>query len=196
MDNDRLDGVARGEGSELGAFDQLGHILQHKVDAQVGLVGAVGLHGLEVGDAPEGGGGGDIVGAELGKDRGQHVLEHSEHVVLGGEGHLHVELVELAGGAVAAGVLVPKAGGDLEVAVKAGGHQKLLELLRGLGQGVELAGVLSRGHQIVTRALGAGGREDGGGDLQEAVLGHGLAQGRHDVAAEDDVLLDGGISEV
>ena len=36
----------------------------------------------------------------------------------------------------------------------------------------------------------------GRGDLEEAVLGHGLAQGRHDAAAEDDVLLDGGVSQV
>ena len=122
MDHDRLDGVAGGEGAELGAFDQLGHVLKNQVDAEIRLVGAVGLHGLKVGDAPEGSGRSDIIRAELGENRGQHVLEHGEHVVLGGEGHLHVELVELAGGAVAAGVLVSKAGGDLEVAVKSGCH--------------------------------------------------------------------------
>ena len=93
------------------------------------------------------------IGAELGEDGGQHVLQHGEHVLLGGEGHLHIQLIELAGGAVGPGVLVPEAGGDLEVPVKAGGHQQLLELLGRLGQGVELAGVLPGGHQIVPGAL-------------------------------------------
>ena len=62
--------------------------------------------------------------------------------------------VELAGGTVAPGVLVPEAGGNLEVLVKAGGHQQLLELLGGLGQGVELARMLAGGHQVVPGALG------------------------------------------
>ena len=141
-------------------------------------------------------GGGDIVGAVPGKDRGQHVLEHGKYIILRGESHLHVELIELAGGAVAARVLIPEAGGDLEIAVKAGGHEKLFELLGRLGQGVELAGVLSRRDQVVARTLGTGGREDGRRDLQEAVLGHGLAQGRHDVAAEDNILFDCGIAQI
>src|SRR5699024_9168851 len=156
------------------AAQHLGGVLHHQVDAQVGLVGAVLVHGLQVGDAAEGGGGGHAVGAVLGEDGGQHVLQHGEDVLLVGEGHLHVQLVELAGGAVAAGVLVPEAGGDLEVLVEAGGHQQLLELLGGLGQGVELAGVLAAGHQVVPGPLGGGGGEDGGGDLQEAVVDHGL----------------------
>jgi len=136
-----------------------------RVDTQVGLVGAVGLHGVVVGDTAEGRGGGHVVGAILGEDGRQHILQHGENVVLGGEGHLHIQLIELTGGAVAAGVLIPEAGGDLEVAVEAGGHQQLLELLGRLGQGVELAGMLAGGHQIVAGTLGGGGGEDGGGDL-------------------------------
>src|SRR5437763_12227478 len=42
--------------------------------------------------------------------------------------HLEIELVELAGGAVGAGGFVPEAGRDLEIAVKPGHHQQLLEL--------------------------------------------------------------------
>ena len=55
------------------------------------------------------------------------------------EAHLEVELVELARRAVGARVLVAEAGRDLEVAVEAGDHQQLLELLRRLRQRVELA---------------------------------------------------------
>jgi hypothetical protein len=63
------------------------------------------------------------------------------HVLLRGETHLEIELVELTRRAVGARVLVAVTGGDLEVAVEAGGHQQLLELLRRLGQRVEPAGM-------------------------------------------------------
>jgi hypothetical protein len=49
------------------------------------------------------------------------------------EAHLEVELGELRL-AVAAEVLVAEAARDLEVAVDAGHHQQLLELLRALGR--------------------------------------------------------------
>ena len=148
------------------------------------------------GDAAERRFGRDVVRAVLGEDRRQHILQHGEHVVLAGEGHLHIELVELAGTAVAARVLVAEAGRDLEIAVKARRHQKLLELLRRLRQGVELAGMLARGNEIVARALRRRRREDRRGDLQKAVLGHSLPQGGHHLAAEDDVLLHSGVAQI
>src|SRR3546814_12919214 len=82
------------------------------------------------------------------------------------EAHLEVELVELARRAVGAAVLVAKAGRDLEVAVEAGDHQKLLEHLRRLRQRVELARVQAARHQVVARALGAAGGEDRRLELQ------------------------------
>jgi hypothetical protein len=47
------------------------------------------------------------------------------------EGHFQVELGELWL-PVAALVFIPKAAGDLEIALDPGNHQQLLELLRGL----------------------------------------------------------------
>ena len=184
------------ESLEFAVGEQGGDVLAGQVDAQVGLIGAVGLHGVVVGDAAEGCAGGHVVGAELGEDGRQHVLQHGEHVVLGGEGHLHIQLIELAGGAITAGILVAEAGCDLEVAVKAGGHQQLLELLGRLRQRVELAGMLAGGHQIVAGALGGTGGQDGGGDFQEAVLGHGGAESGHHLTAQDDILLHGGVAQV
>ena len=64
-----------------------------------------------------------LVLAELLKHRHQYVFQRAQHVLLSGEGHLHIQLVELAGSAVGPGVLIPEAGGNLEVAVKARGHQ-------------------------------------------------------------------------
>jgi len=49
--------------------------------------------------------------------------------------------------------------------------------------------VLPAGYQVVPRPLGGGGGENGGGDLQEALAQHGLPQGGHHAAPEDDVVL-------
>ena len=105
---------------------------------------------------------------ELLEQAAQHRLDRLEDVLLLDEAHLDVELVELAGRAVGAGVLVAEAGRDLEVAVEAGDHDQLLELLRRLRQGVELAGMEPRGHQEVARAFRAGRGQDRRLELEEA----------------------------
>ena len=114
-------------------------------------------------------------------------LDGGEHVLLLHEAHLQVELVELAGRAVGARVLVAEAGRDLEVAVEARDHGQLLELLRRLRQGVELAGVHARGHEKVARALRRGGGEDRRLELEEAGLVHAPADRGDDGVAQDDV---------
>ena len=78
------------KGPEAAAAEGLGYVLNRQVDSQVRFVGTVLLHGLGIGDAQEGGGAGPVVFAILGKDGGQHVLQHGEHIILGGKGHLHV----------------------------------------------------------------------------------------------------------
>ena len=85
--------------------------------------------------------------AELLEHAAHDRLDGREHVLLLDEAHLQVELVELAGRTVGARVLVAEAGRDLEVAVEARDHDQLLELLRRLRQGVELARMHARGHQ-------------------------------------------------
>ena len=150
--------IALGKGLKAAAAQNRSDVLHPQIDPQVRLVGAVVLHGFVVGDAGKGRAAGPVVSAVLGEDGRQHVLQNGKHVLLSGKGHLHIQLIELAGGAVRAGVLVTEAGGNLEVAVEAGGHQQLLELLGSLRQRVELAGVVPGGHQIVTGTLGGGGR--------------------------------------
>ena len=98
-----------------------------------GLSGAVFAHGLGVGDGGERG----VTCSRAPNSSNtpsQHRLDRREDVFLGHEAHLDVELVELAGAAVGARVLVAKAGGDLEIAVEAGDHGELLELLGRLRQ--------------------------------------------------------------
>ena len=182
-----LDHIAL-EGSEAAALDLVGHILNFQVDTQVGLVGAVALHGLFIRNMPEGGLGHPLILAEFLKDRHQHRLQCVQHVLLRGEGHFHIQLIELAGSPVGPGILVPEAGGDLEILVKSGGHQQLLELLGSLGQGIKLAGMVPGRHQVIPCALRRGGGQDGGGNFQEALLGHQLTEPGHHVAPQDDVL--------
>ena len=119
-----------------------------------------------------------------------HRLHRAEHVLLGGEAHFQVELIEFARGAVGAGVLVAKTGRDLEVAVEAGDHQQLLELLGRLRQGVELARMDAGRHQIVPGAFRRRGGENRGLELGEAGADHPPTdridhlRAQHDVAVQ------------
>ena len=105
-------------------------------------------------------------------------------VVLVDEAHLEVELGEL-GLAVAAQVLVAEAARDLEVAVDAGDHQELLELLRALRQGVDVARLEPRRHEEVAGAFGRRLDEDRRLDLDEAVRVVDLADRLDEPAAQE-----------
>ncbi len=112
---------------------------------------------------------------ELAKEQ----FDLGEDVLLCGEGHFEVDLVELAGAAVGAGGLVPEAGGYLEIPLDPADHEQLFELLGRLGEGVELAGVEPARHQVVAGALGRRDGQHGRLHLQEPALGQ---VGPHDLA--------------
>ena len=116
-------------------------------------------------------------------------LDRGEHVVLGDETHFQVELIEFAGRAIGAGVLVTKARRDLEIAVETGDHDQLFELLRRLRQGVEFSGMQPRRHQIVTRAFRGRGGEDRRLEFEKALCLHLSPQQIDDRAALHDVLV-------
>ena len=111
----------------------------------------------------------------------------AEHVVLRDERQLDVELVELARRAIGARVLVAEAGRDLEVAVEAGDHQQLLELLRRLRQRVELARMDPARHEVVACALGRARGEDRRLELEKALRVHPPADARDHLRAQHDV---------
>ena len=115
-------------------------------------------------------------GREFPEHCAQHLLPGPEHVLLGGETHLKVQLVELSRGAVGPGVLVPEAGRYLKILVDARHHQQLLVLLRRLGQCIELTLKFPGWHNIVPCALRRGSAEDGGLYLHEAHLRHLLSR--------------------
>ncbi len=124
-----------GEKAEGRALKYRSHVVQGHAEAGVGLVDAVGVHGLPIGHAAQRRG---HVHAHLGEGVVEHVLDRGHHIVLLDEAHLHVHLREL-GLTVGAQVLVAEALGHLVVALHAADHEELLQELRALRQGVEVA---------------------------------------------------------
>ena len=160
-DRDSFDDVVL-KRAEAAVLQNVRNVLDAQVDAQVRLIGAELLHGLTVRDAGKRCGGRDVIRAVLCKNRRKNVFDDGKNVFLRGKRHFHIHLVEFARRTVAARILVAEARCDLEVAVKARGHEELLKLLR---QGVELARVLTRRDEVITRALRRRSRENRRGDL-------------------------------
>ena len=140
-------------------------------EAQVWFVRAEAQHGVGVGKTRERRCGHFPIG-ELVEETGKEFLDHRKDILLFDESHFEVELVEFSGGAVGAGVFVAEAGRDLEVAIEAGHHQQLLELLRCLRQCVKLAGIESARHEVIARALGRAAGENGRLELGKAHVRH------------------------
>ena len=116
-------------------------------------------------------------------DLDRHRLDERHHGRLVDEAHLEVELGEL-GLAIAAQVLVAVAAGDLHVAVDAGDHQQLLELLRALRQGVDGPGLEPARDDEVAGALGRALDQGRRLDLDEPVRVVDLADRLDHPAAE------------
>ena len=115
------------EGAEAAPGEHLGEVGQLQPVPRVGVVGAEPGHGLLVGDArPRRA---DLNPQDLAPQPGEHRLQDRVHVLLAHERHLQVELGELPV-PVRPEVLVAHASSDLVVAVEAGHHQQLFELLR------------------------------------------------------------------
>ena len=154
--------------------------------AQVGLVGAIPLQAVAVGDQRP------VTGhrptaAEFLENALDHRLHGGKDIRLLDKAHLDIKLVKVGRAAVGARVFVAKTRRDLEIAIEPRHHDQLLELLRGLRQGVELARMQARGHQKVARAFGAGGRDDRGLELGKALIPHALAHAAHHVRAQHHV---------
>ena len=127
----------------------------------------------------------DADGLERG---GEESLDGGEDDFGPREADLQIDLreLELAVGAL---VFVAEAARDLEILVEAGDHEDLLEQLRRLRQGVELAVVNAAGDEVVARAFGRGARQERRLDFVEALRVEVVADGDRDVVAELDVVL-------
>ena len=164
--------------------------MQLEPEADVGLVRAEAIERLAIGEAREGRGLDGSIGDGRPADGDGHRLDEAHHVGLGHEAHLQVQLAEL-GLAVAAQVLVAEAARDLEVAVHAGDHEQLLELLRALRQGVDAARLEARGHDEVAGPFGRRLDKHRRLDLHEAGGHMGGADGLDEPAAGQQAGQDG-----
>ena len=175
-----------GKGLKLGAIKNVGHIHNFQAKAGIRFIGAKTAHSLVPRHTHE---------------RGLHI--HAQHffpqaldqtfvdghdIVLIDKGHFLVHLGELRL-AVSAQVLIAVAAGDLEVAVKAGQHQNLLVQLRALRQGVEMAGLHTAGHQIVTGTFRRGLDQGRGFNFGKVVIAEIAADDLHDLAAQHNGLV-------
>ena len=166
------------EHAKFRVLDRLAQVGHFQSIAEVGPVGRVLLHRLGVGDALERLADDVAFGNERLEQLRVEILDQIEHVVLVDEAHFQVELGELRL-AVASRVLVAEALGDLEVFLHSCSHEKLLELLRRLRKGVELARVEAARDEVVPRALRRTLDEDGSLDVEEAALAEEVADELH-----------------
>ena len=158
-----------GEHWQLSAPSQLSREVHHlEAETKVGLVGAVPGQGVSEREARVWGG--RPFAGQLADEPAEQSLHLAKNIFLGGERHLEVDLVELAGAAVGPRCFIPETRGDLEIAFDPPDHQQLLELLGCLGKGVKLTGVEPAGHEVVAGAFGRGSREHRCLDLEEPTL--------------------------
>ena len=192
----RLNAVPFSKRRKFAARNKLSYILHPQIYAVIRLVRTELLQRVVIGYALKRRGGGHIVRSVFCKNGRQNVLYYGENILLRGKGHFHIQLIEFAGASVPAGVFVTEAGGNLEIPIEAGGHQKLLKLLRRLRQGIELAGVLPCGHKIVPCAFGAGCCKYRRGYFKEVMFKHGLPERSYNVATQNYIVLDFGIPQI
>ena len=103
------------------------------------------------------------------------------------KGHFQIELRELRL-PIGPLVLVPEAAGNLVVAIQAGHHQQLLELLRRLRQRVELSWVQAARHDVVARAFRRRGSHDGRLNVEEVARVEEVAHVLDDAIAQHQVI--------
>src|SRR5256712_5296795 len=155
------------ENLELGRGEDRRQLLDLEPVAKIGLVHPVAKHRVRVGDTTD----------RCRPDHTEYLLpdvreaafDDIEHVVLGDEGHLEVELGELRL-AISALVLVAVAAHDLEVAVHPRHHQELLVELRRLGQRVDVARLQPAGNQVIARPFRRTADQNRRLDLDKALV--------------------------
>ncbi len=155
IDQQRLHGIRRQQRLYVG----------HCRKAQVGFVDSVKPDRLVVRHLRKGPLDGVAGGGE---GRIEEAFHHLMNRLFGREGQLQIDLGELRL-AVGAQVFIAEAARNLEVAVEAADHQQLLEDLRRLRQGVELARMNAARDQVIARSLGSRARHVRRLDLVEAL---------------------------
>ena len=180
-------GIGRaGKHLEVDRLHHVGQLGELQLDAQVGLVRTIAVHGVGKAHGREGIGQVDV--QHLLEDGADHRLEDAPDLLLVQERGLAVDLGEF-GLAVGTQVLVPEALDDLVIAIEAGHHQQLLEQLRRLRQRKELAIVHPRRHQVIACAFGRRAGQHRRLDIDEAEVVQITAHRHRHAVAQHQVLL-------
>jgi len=124
------------------------------------------------------------------ENRRHQALHHPENVFFRDEGHFHVDLREFRL-AVGAQILIAEAFDNLEITVKSGNHQELLENLRGLGKRVKHALGDAAGNEIIPRAFRCALGQEGRFHFNKSVVIEILPRGNGQPAAQEKVFLNG-----
>ena len=86
-------------------------------------------------------------------------------------------------------IFISEATGDLNVAVVTCNHHDLLVDLRGLGQGIELAGVHATGDEVIASALRSAASQNWRFDFDELLLVKIIPHGFDDAMPQDQRIL-------
>ena len=187
-----LGGGRRGKHLEIDIGHHIGEFGEFELDAQVGLVRTITARRFLV-----------CHDRELAQVDPERVLEHGfDHALenipdffLVEERGFNIDLGKFRL-AIGAQVFVAEAFGDLVVAVKAGHHQQLLEQLRALRQGEEVAIMDAAGHQVVARAFRRALGEHGRFNIDKTVGIEKLAHFHGHAVAQHQVVLHVGAAQV
>ena len=160
------------EDLELAFAKDVAEVGDLHTEARVGLIAAVAVHGVLVGQALEWRW--NLDPFSLTENSGKDFFHQGEDVVLCDKGSFDVELGELRL-TVGAQVFVTEAAGDLEILFNASDHEELLVLLRGLREGVERTRREARGNEEVAGAFRRAFGKDRSFDFEEALGVHHVA---------------------
>ena len=140
-----------GKNRKARAPENIGHIADLERDPQIGFVITIFQHRLGKRDMHP------VFAAILirkfFKNTANDWLDSVEHILLFDKAHLQIKLVEFARAAIGAAIFIAETWCNLEIAIKTGHHNQLLELLGRLRERIKFTRMQTRWHQKVTRAF-------------------------------------------
>ena len=193
--HDSLDSLSL-EWTETTICHHLGSIRKCQVNTKIRLVRAVLVHSLKIWNTHKRSLGCGLVNTVFLENRRKHLFYNGEHIFLGSKCHLHIQLIELSRRTVCAGILITETRSNLEIAVKTGSHQNLLELLRSLWQCVELARMIPCRYKVVSCALRRRAGQNRCGNLHKVQRIHSLAKFSHNLASHNNIALHCRVSQI
>lgn len=174
------------ENLKASVFEDIAEIYELQTETGVRLIHTEAVHGFVVRHTGEGQR--NINALHFFPDGGEHAFHEGIHVLTINEGCLDIYLGEL-GLAVSAKVFVTEAASHLVVALYAGNHEHLLELLGRLRKRVKLTRVDAAGHEELAGAFGGALKEVGGFDFEEALAMEVVAGGTQSDGASADGII-------